>query len=337
LHSLPGGRFAPPPPVSRIAVGGIAFLVTGVFCFAWAGVTTLKALTTKEKTVSIVGTMLRQPVTDRLTEEVKRHPDAKTYSVAADLVVFDVDRAAAADINIGRVLADRRAEELWLRGYPRDPGLERTTTEGFPRSLVTLFSEHRHKQMDPAGLAALFGVAAGMLVCAFMATGAARFGLPGAAALLGYMIFQYHVRLLNFWFDKNGTNGLHYKTQVHFAVFDPQRKLLFVAIALLAAGLVYSALLGGTKAVAQERKRKRTGGAPAPVAAASIAAPPVAAPPVAAPPAPVAPPPVAPAPASPPVEWAQPPPPPAPEQPPAHWAQPPPPPDYAQPPPPSQG
>jgi hypothetical protein len=123
LHSLPGGRFAPPPPVSRIAVGGVAFLVTGVFCFAWAGVATLKTLTTKQKTVSIVGTMLRAPVAQKLGEEIKRHPDAKTYSVAADMVVFDIDRAAASDINIARVVADRRAEELWLRGYPRDPGL----------------------------------------------------------------------------------------------------------------------------------------------------------------------------------------------------------------------
>jgi hypothetical protein len=281
--------------------------------------------------------MLRDPVAQKLAEEAKRHPDAKTYSVAADLVVFDIDRAAAADINIARVVADRRAEELWLRGYPRDPGLERTTTEGFPRSLITLFSEHRHKQMDPAGMAALFGVGAGMLVCAFMATGAARFGLPGAAALLGYMIFQYHVRLLNFWFSKNGKNGLHYKTQVRLAVFDPERKLLFVAIALLAAGLVYSALLGGTRAVAQERRRLRKGGAPAPVAEVAVAAP-VAPAPTAA--APVAPPPVAPAPA-PPVEWAQPPPPPVAQ--PAMQPPPAPPPgpapDYAQPPPPppSQG
>lgn len=260
MNSLPGGRLAPPPPVSRVAVGGIAFLLTAVFCFAWAGIGVLRDVTSKERAIELVGSSIRESTARELVAAIEKDPNAPRYEIVRDLVSFDVERAAVRDINIYDVLAQRRAAELYLRGFPRDPGPNRTFVSGVPRSFITLFTAHRHKQLQSAELAALFGVGAGMLICAFMATGAARFALPGASALLGYLFLRYHVLLVNFWFEKNGTEGLKYQVHFNLAANEPIRKLLFVAITLLVAGLVYSVLLGGTRAAIDERtsaKRKR--------------------------------------------------------------------------------
>lgn len=253
MHSLPGGKFAPPPPVSRIVVGGAAFLITGLFCFAWAGAATLHKLTTKEAARAIVGQLLVEPTANALAEAAKADPNAKTYVGGSDLVDVNIDRNAAQDINIAAVIADRRAAQLWENGVPKDPGPDRTDVD-LPRTVVNLFTKQRHAQVGAAMMASLFGIGAGMLICALMATGAARFGLPGACALLGYVILRYHIRLLDFWFTKNGEFWKSNRARLQDAVFDPQRKLLFVTIALLAAGAVYSALLGGTKAVVKERR-----------------------------------------------------------------------------------
>lgn len=260
MNSLPGGRLAPPPPVSRVAVGGIAFLLTAAFCFAWAGVGVLKGVTSKERAIELVGGSLRDATAQELVAAIEKDPNAPRYEIVRDLVRFDVERPAARDINIYDVLAQGRAAELYQQGFPRDPGPNRTFVNGVPRSFITLFTAHRHNQLKAAELAALFGLGAGMLICAFVATGAARFALPGASALLGYVFLRYHVVLLDFWFEKNGAEGLRYQVHFNLAANDPTRKLLFVALALLVAGLVYSVLLGGTRAVIDERtsaKRKK--------------------------------------------------------------------------------
>jgi len=253
VHSLPGGKFAPPPPVSRIVVGGVALVATAVFGFVWAMAGVLNTLTTKAQSEAIVGHMLVGPTAAALVQTAQQHPDAARLTYADDLVAFDIDRSAARDINIATPLATQRAAQLWTSGMPKDPILERTRTQ-FPRQVVELFTRRRHDQMKPAMLAALFGVAAGMLICVLMATGAARFGVPGTAALLAYLLLRYHIFLFRFWIDRNVTDPFVYQVRVRDAVLDPQRKLLFVAIALLVAGFVYSALLGGTRAVVRERR-----------------------------------------------------------------------------------
>lgn len=284
MNSLPGGRLAPPPPVSRVAVGGLAFLLTSVFCFAWAGVEVLKQVTTKENSITLVGSSLTSATNDALVEVIRANDKAPEFEVVHDLVKFKVTRDDVADIHISEVLARQRASELWVNGYPRDPGPNRTFTNGTPRAFISLFTSYRHKQMGPAGLAALFGIGAGMLVCAFMATGAARFALPGAAALLGYGILRYHIRLLDFWFEKNGADGLKYQVNFKLAANASSQRLLFVGLALLVAGLIYSTLLGGTrnvldsrgsakkKAVAKAKKKKAKAAAAAAAAAAYAAA-----------------------------------------------------------------
>jgi hypothetical protein len=254
---MPGGRFAPPPPVSRVAMGGIAFLVTAVFALAWAGLGTLHNLTARGEAVSILSAELQRPTQDALFVALQNEPHEPRLTFSKDLVVFDIPKPPGVGAELASELAGQQAATLYDHGFPKDPGYDRTQTR-LPRGLLVLFTAARHKQLALSAKAALIGALAGMFICAFIATGAARFGLPGAAVGLGWLMLQYHLLLSRFWFERNMTNGLLFRGGLRVAAFEPGRRVLFVAVALLVAGFVYSALLGGTKTVVQERRRRET-------------------------------------------------------------------------------
>lgn len=260
--TLPGGRLAPQPPVTRVAAGGAAFLIASVFAFAWAGAATLERLTAERPAVTIVSRAIEEPYRQALARALATQPGSP-ISVDADLVNFTVDRSVAADINSARELARTRAGELYDGGFPEDPGAQARTPTIYPRSFLTTFSAHRHENIGMAKLAALVGMATTFLLCAIIATGAARFLLPGAAAVVAYALLDYHVRLLRFWFEAEQPGGLAVRARLRSSVADPAQDLLFIAIALVVAGLVFRALRGPMSAVMRSVDKGAADSAPA--------------------------------------------------------------------------
>ena len=261
MSTLPGGRLAPPPPVSRVAAGGAAFLLAAVLCAIWGGAITLYNVTNRHDATVI----LRQALADPYAAAVQKKLAATKgpeIAVEQDLVTFDLTRAAATNAGVVRLAAETRANELYDKGLPKDPGVGRTQTY-LPRVALDLFTQFHHKNLNTAKTAAAVGAATALLLCAVIATGAARFGLPGAAVLLGRFILTWHIRLVNLWVEKAAPGGLIYRGKLRVAAAMPIRQLFFLAVALLVAGLVFSALLGGTKVVVSEkrkaRKARRTG------------------------------------------------------------------------------
>lgn len=248
MSTLPGGRLAPQPPVTRVAAGGVAFLVASVFAFMWAGIGTMVVLTEEQVGVQMLHRVLRDPYQDAVASAL-RSQQGSPISVDADLVNFTIERRQAADINIGDVLARNRAQELYDGGLPEDPGVNRRTDAIFPRSVLTLFTEHRHNSLKTAQTAALLGMATCFLLCAVIGLSATRFLLPGAAAAMGWVLLDYHVRLVNFWVEENQPGGLLLRGQVRTSSYEPGRNLLFIAITLLVAGVVFRALRGPVKAI----------------------------------------------------------------------------------------
>jgi hypothetical protein len=226
-----------------------------VFALAWAGLSTLHNLTARGEAVSILSAELQRPTQDALFVALQNEPHEARLTFGKDLVVFDIPKPPGVGAELASELAGQRAAILYDHGFPKDPGYDRTQTR-LPRGLLVLFTGARHKQLALSAKAALIGALAGMFICAFIATGAARFGLPGAAVGLGWLMLQYHLLLSRFWFERNMTNGLLFRGGLRISAFEPGRKVLFVAVALLVAGFVYSALLGGTKTVVQERRRR---------------------------------------------------------------------------------
>ena len=246
--TLPGGRLAPQPPVTRVAAGGAAFLLASLFAFVWAGASTLQQLTEERPAVTILSRALEGPYQQALNQALRTQPGSP-IAVDADLVSFQIDRRAAADINVATVLARQRAVELYQGGFPEDPGGRERTTSLYPRAFLTLFSADRHDSIGLAKMAALVGMATSFLLCAVIATGASRFLLPGAAAVVGFGLLDYHVRLMRFWFEADSPGGLTIRARLRTSVYTPTRDLLFIAIALIVAGLVFRALRGPVRAV----------------------------------------------------------------------------------------
>lgn len=254
MSTLPGGRFAPPPPVSRVAAGGLAFLVAGVFAFLWAGMATLENLSEPQPAQTVLKRVLKEPYQEAV-QEAFRTQQGSPIAVDHDLINFSIDRNAALDRNVHDFLAEERAAELYTEGFPKDPGIERVNTI-LPRSVLNILNEQRNQQLGTAKTAALVGVATAFLLCALIATGAARFLLPGVAALLGWVLLDYHVRLMNFWIEKNAPGALVFRGRLRVAVYDPQRQLLFVTIALLVAGGVFRMLRGPMTAAMRGAERR---------------------------------------------------------------------------------
>lgn len=248
MSTLPGGRLAPPPPVTRVAAGGMAFLVAAVFAFVWAGIGTLENMTTDRVATQMLYRVLREPYREAVAEAL-RTQQGSPIAVDEDLVNFSIDRAAAADMNISDELARRRALELYEGGVPKDPGVNQRTDTIFPRSVLAVFTAHRHENLKTAKTAALIGVATAFLLCAVIALGASRFALPGAAALLGWGLLDYHIRLVNFWVEKNAPGALLFRGRIRTASFEPGRNLLFITITLLVAAVVFRALRGPVRAI----------------------------------------------------------------------------------------
>lgn len=265
MNSMPGGLLEPPPPVSRIAMGGIAWLMTGVFCAAWAGLGALGNLTTPTQAQTILARSIKERVRQDIVEALNdpRQQQSDTILVDDDLVRFEIARATAQDVNVPSVVAQGRAKFLYEHGLPPLPN--KPTQTVLPRAVLGLMTARQHQRMHLARNAALIGVAASMLVCAAMATGAARFGLPGAGALLGYILIQYHIVVFNFWVETSKEGGRLFRSRLRNALFQPGRQLAFAAIALLVAGFVYSALIGGTRTVARERRRRKAKAKSAPI------------------------------------------------------------------------
>ncbi|HZQ26544.1 MAG TPA: hypothetical protein VFA94_02490 [Acidimicrobiales bacterium] len=255
MSTQPGGRWASPAPATRVVAGGAAFLLAALLCAIWAGAATLSRLTGQPDARFIVRQALIEPYTTELQKALAASK-APQLTVARDLVTFDVSRTAASNADLPRVLAEARANELYDKGFPRDPGVGHTQA-GLPRVVLGAFTLQHHKNLKPAQTAALVGMGTALLLCAVIATGAARFALPGAAALLGYVILTWHVRLANFWVEKNSPGALLYRGRLSLAVAQPSRLLAFIAIALLVAGVVYRALIGGTKEPAKERRARK--------------------------------------------------------------------------------
>jgi hypothetical protein len=249
-----------------VAAGGAAFLLAGVMVALWAGANTLYTLTDRHNASVILRQALMEPYT---TTVQKRLAATKGPEIAyeQDLVSFDLTRSAATNPGNVRLAAEVRATELYEKGLPKDPGLGRTQTV-LPRAVLRLLTDFHHRSLATAKTAAGVGAATALLLCAVIATGAARFGLPGAAVLLGRVILTWHIRLADFWIEKPQPGALVYRGKLRVAAAIPIRQVTFAAIALLVAGLVYSALLGGTRVVVSERrkdrKRKRDKSAPAP-------------------------------------------------------------------------
>jgi hypothetical protein len=229
--------------VSRVAAGGAAFLLAGVLCAIWGGANILYTLTGRHDATVI----LKQALADPYTSAVKAKAAAtKGPEVAEDqdLIKFDLSRQAAESQGVVRLQAEARANELYDAGFPKDPGVGRTQTF-LPRAVLNLLTQFHHKNLKTAKTAAA------------IATGAARFGLPGVGVLLGRVIVTWHIRLVNFWVEKNVPGALTYRGKLRLAATQPLRQLFFVAVALLFAGLFYSALLGGTKVVMSQRADAR--------------------------------------------------------------------------------
>jgi hypothetical protein len=239
--------------------------MAAVFAFAWAGMGTLANLSENHTAEVILRRALVEPTRAALTEALRTQPQSPV-AVDDDLLNFSVDRNQASDINLPVELAGRRAAELYANGLPKDPGIERTRAE-LPRNVLALMTADRHQKLSTAKTAALIGVATAFLLCAAIATGAARFLLPGAAALLAYLLLQYHVRLFNLWVERNSPGALTYRGKVRIAAFGPSRDLLFVAITLLVAGVVFRGLRGPLRAAfgrsRQAEPEQAAGGAPA--------------------------------------------------------------------------
>lgn len=260
MSTLPGGRLAPPPPVSRVAAGGMAFLVASLFAFVWAGMGTLEKLTEPDSAKTVVGRVLREPY-EAAIRDALRTQQGSPIAVNDDLVNFSIDRDAATDRNVPKLLAEERAAALYKDGFPKDPGIERVNTI-LPRSVITLFTEHRNQMLGTAKTAALVGMATAFFLCAVIAMGAARFLLPGAAAALGWVILDYHVRLMNFWIEENAPGALLFRGRLRAAVFDPARQLLFIAITLLVAGGVFRMLRGPMRALMRSPEKAEPRPAP---------------------------------------------------------------------------
>lgn len=254
MSTLPGGRLAPPPPVSRVAAGGLAFLMASVFAFIWAGIGTMEKLTDPRNSEVILKRVLREPYEAAL-QDALRTQEGSPVAVEHDLVNFSIDRKAAADRNVPELLAGERAVVLYNDGFPKDPGIERVNTI-LPRSVLTLFNKDRHEKLGTAKNAALIGLGTAFLLCAVIAIGAARFLLPGAAALMGWGLLDYHVRLMNFWIEENAPGALLFRGRLRLAVFDPARQLLFITIALLVAGGVFRMLRGPMRAVLRGSEKR---------------------------------------------------------------------------------
>lgn len=256
MSTLPGGRLAPPPPVSRVAAGGLAFLLASVFALIWAGTATLENLTEPRTGQLILKRVLREPY-EVAVQEALRTQQGSPVAIENDLVNFSIDRNAATDRNVPELLAGERAVVLYNDGFPKDPGIGRVNTI-LPRSVLTLFNKDRHEKLATAKTAALIGLATGFLLCAVIAMGAARFLLPGAAALMGWGLLDYHVRLMNFWIEENAPGALLFRGRLRLAVFDPARQLLFITIALLVAGGVFRMLRGPMRAVLRGAEKRAT-------------------------------------------------------------------------------
>jgi hypothetical protein len=260
VSTLPGGRLAPPPPVTRVAAGGLTFLIAAAFAFLWAGVSTMERLTEPRTAQIILKRVLREPHQQEIQNALRTQPGSP-IAVDHDLVNFSIDRNAANDVNVPDLLAGQRAVELYQNGMPKDPGIERVETI-LPRSVFGIFTEVRHKNLGTAKTAALIGMLTAFLLCAVIATGASRFLLPGAAAMLGFLLLRYHIRLINFWLEDSAPGALLFKGRVRLAQFEPARQLLFVTITLLVAGLVFRMLRGPMRAVMRTSKTESTPEAP---------------------------------------------------------------------------
>jgi hypothetical protein len=238
-----------------VAAGGAAFLLAAVMCAIWGGAGTLSRLTTRfEATV-----ILRQALTGPYTEELQKQlaaSKAAQITVDHDLVQFDVPRTAAENPGLPRLLAEARANELYDKGFPKNPGVGHTQS-ALPRVVLSLFTQEHHRNLKPAQTAGLVGMATALVLCAVIATGAARFALPGAALFLGRIILTWHERLVNFWVEKDSPGALLFRGRLRLAMAQPSRQLAFLAITLLVAGAVYSALRGGTKQAVNERKQRK--------------------------------------------------------------------------------
>ncbi|MDQ1436982.1 MAG: hypothetical protein QOK43_611 [Acidimicrobiaceae bacterium] len=254
MSTLPGGRLAPPPPVTRVAAGGLAFLIASVFAFVWATTATLEKLSEPQRSQNMLSQLLREPYRQGL-QEAQRTQAGSPVVGDEDLVTFSIDRSAARDVNVATVLAERRAGELYANGLPRDPGIRRRTSMVFPRAFLNVFTASRHKNLKPAKTAALIGAATGFLLCAVIATGAARFLLPGAAAGMGWMLVNYHLRLINFWIERDAPGGLLIRGQFRVASFDARRQLVFVTVTLVVAGMVFRSLRGPMRVVMRSAQR----------------------------------------------------------------------------------
>jgi hypothetical protein len=243
VSTLPGGKLAPPPPVTRVAAGGMAFLVTAAFAFLWAGIGTLEELTVNRHSVLIIKQVLIEPYRQALADGLKK-TNGSPIALSRDLVVFSVSRDQADDINVPSALAGERAAQLYQDGFPPTPESAGRTTTVLPRTLLSLMTKQRHENLKTAKTAALIGLIAGFVLCAVIATGASRFLLPGAAALLGYLLLRYHVRFTNLWVEPDEPGGLLFRGRLRLAVYQPGRYLLFVALSFLIAGGVFRALRG---------------------------------------------------------------------------------------------
>jgi hypothetical protein len=235
----------------------MTFLIASVFAFVWAGMGALEKITAPRTGATILKAVLREPYQDSIDEALKKQ-SGSPIAVNHDLINFSVDRTAAQDINIAQVLAGQRAVDIYDHGLPKDPGRGRTETI-LPRSVLALFTAQRHEYLGTAKTAALIGLATAFLLCAVIGMGATRFLLPGSAALLGFLLLRYHIRLVNFWLEKNAPGALLFRGQLRVASFEPERQLLFVTITLLVAGVVFRTLRGPMRAIMRgsEKREKR--------------------------------------------------------------------------------
>jgi hypothetical protein len=236
-------------PEGRIVGVGVAWLrvvavtIAAAFLVAWAGLATLGGLTERETAIELWELGLRPPTELSIALAMIEHErDGGRYLTSdQDLVGFVLTpEEIQADLPavIERIVVTRAAQ-LYDGGPPADPGAARRSFTGVPRVLLTQLTAERHEQVPVATMAAMVGVGAGILVALVSGGIAAGLWLTGVASLVAWGVVAGQVRLLQVLVETSSPVGGRFADALATASSEPIELLLFVGIALVAAGGIY--------------------------------------------------------------------------------------------------
>jgi hypothetical protein len=216
-------------------------VICAVLALGWAALATMERLSEQDRARQILHSAIRDPLRERLQQTVDE--GTQLQAVDEDLIAYDAipDLTAETVRGAAEILAERRADELYQRGIPPDPGRDRTYV-GIPRPILDQLSEHRHELLGNAVVAGLVALGAGLVLAAAMGSRATIFALPAVGLALAHVLGLSQLWVIDRLFDRSTPNAELLVVVVRDSAREPMNYLLWGAAGLAAAALVFRAV-----------------------------------------------------------------------------------------------